>query len=77
MAESRHPKDPREVWKGRHRERGEARFSFTYSDIARAAGVSKKTVQNAASRGEVDPDDLESVIAFVVNRRGRKARRAG
>ncbi len=70
-----HPKDPRVVHKGRHRERGDARFSFTYADIARCAGIAKKTAQNAAALNRFDPENLDSVISFVLAHRARLARR--
>jgi hypothetical protein len=71
----RDPKDPRVVFGGRHRERGPAKFVYTYADIARAAGVAPKTARNAAVRGkrgvdpELDPRSLESVVAFIARRR--------
>jgi hypothetical protein len=73
MEDERNPKDPRVVFAGSHRERGRAKYTFTYEDIATAAGVSLKTVRNAASKheghAELDPRDLESVIRFVLKRR--------
>lgn len=70
MDESPNPKDPRVVFAGRHRERGRAKYSFTYEDIARVSNVSVKTVRNSAvHRAELDPHDLESVIRFVLRRR--------
>ena len=67
------PEDPR-VKLSRHSERGEARFSFTYSDIARVTGLSPRTVRSAAaakpdgSPGELDASDLVSLAAFVARR---------
>jgi hypothetical protein len=73
MEDERNPKDPRVVFAGSHRERGRAKYTFTYEDIATAAGVSLKTVRNAAAKheghAELDPRDLESVIRFVLRRR--------
>lgn len=73
MEDERNPKDPRVVFAGSHRERGRAKYTFTCEDIAAAAGVSLKTVRNAAAkhegRAELDPRDLESVIRFVLKRR--------
>lgn len=66
-------KDPRVVFAGKHRERGPAKYTFTYLDIANAANVSAKTVRNAVARtggeAELDPRDLESVVRFIVRRR--------
>lgn len=73
MDDERNPKDPRVVFAGSHRERGRAKYKFTYEDIAATAGVSLKTVRNAAAKheghAELDPRDLESVIRFVLKRR--------
>jgi hypothetical protein len=62
------PADPR-VRLSRHRERGPKKFFYTYADIARICGLSVASVQTYASRGDFEPGDLESVIAFVVARR--------
>lgn len=64
----------------RHRERGPARFTFTYQDIADLTGMTVAAVRNAASatkRGaaELNPRDLASVVRFVVARQERAARR--
>lgn len=68
--QSPNPKDPRVVFAGRHRERGRAKYSFTYEDLARVANVSVKTVRNAAvHHADLDPHDLESIIGFVLRRR--------
>ncbi len=59
--------------------RGRRRRGFTYQDVAEAAGVSLGTVRNAASRRggrgpELDVESLESVVAYVARRAGRKAK---
>jgi len=60
-----------------HRERGPMRFSYTYADIARAAGVSARTARNAAcgDQPELDPQSLKSVVDYVMSRAGRRYRR--
>jgi len=62
-----HPRDPRA--NPNHHERGPKRFSYTFDDIARAAGLSLGTIKNATSQGKLDPSNLESVIEFVNLRR--------
>lgn len=59
------------------REHGSKRFSFTYEDYAKAAGLSVQTVRSAASTragtiAELDPNDFESVIRFIMKRRSRE-----
>jgi hypothetical protein len=61
-----------------HRERGPKRFSFTYEDIAQAAGIAVGSVKNAAAgrHATLDPNRLESVVEFINRRRGRQEGKA-
>jgi hypothetical protein len=64
-----------------HRERGPARFTFTYQDIADLTGMTVAAVRNAASAtkrvpAELNPRDLASVVRFIVARQERALRRA-
>lgn len=47
-----------------HKERGPAKFYFTYEDIAAATGLSVATVRKKKSHGELDPKDFLSVLRF-------------
>ncbi|OPY03506.1 MAG: hypothetical protein A4E60_00171 [Syntrophorhabdus sp. PtaB.Bin047] len=40
-------------------------FPFTYEDIAQAAGLAPRTVQEAARAGKFDPRDLGSLTAYI------------
>jgi hypothetical protein len=62
--------DPRSKF-SKHRERGPAKHFYTAADVAALAGLSVKTLRNYRADGKVDLDSLESVVAFVVERRGR------
>lgn len=75
----RHPNDPRVTFRN-HRERGPKRFprrrpGWTYASVAAAAGVSEGAVKKAVERGQLDMDDLGSVVDWVAKRRQRRARR--
>ena len=41
------------------------KFSFTYSDLAEAAGLSVEAARKHAQRGNFDPNDLLSVLEFI------------
>jgi hypothetical protein len=69
----RNPRNPR-LHPGHH-ERGEKRWEFTYTDIARAAGVSKETVKKAKVDGRLNPANIGSVAEWIVAARDRAARR--
>lgn len=58
--------NPRLVLKN-HRERGPKKWSFTYADIAKACGITEKTVRNAAAgkSPKIDMTDLVSVYRFI------------
>jgi len=51
-----------------HRERGAKIFTYTYEDLEKITGCKKRTLQIYASRGELDMEDLESVIVFAYKR---------
>lgn len=51
-----------------HKERGPAKWYYTYEDIADLTGLKLASVYNARSRGEFDPDDFDSVIRFIAPR---------
>jgi hypothetical protein len=54
---------------GRHARR----YFYTLEDIARVSGRSVGTIRNSLSKGLFEADDLESVIRFVVSRRGESS----
>lgn len=64
--------NPRVVLKN-HRERGPKKWSFTYADIAKACGITAKTVRNAAAgkSPELDMTDLKSLVRFVAKHKKR------
>lgn len=64
--------NPREQHKGKHRERGPKKFTFTYADIAKACGLKVNTVREYAQRkdGPIDMTEFESVIRFCADRMG-------
>lgn len=41
------------------------KFSFTYGDLAEAAGCSIAAARKHAQRGNFDPNDLLSVLEFI------------
>lgn len=43
------------------------KFDFTYADIAGASGKKVNHVRVDATRGKLDPEDIGSVSAYVVN----------
>lgn len=57
--------------------RGPWRFSFTYADVARAAGCSVYTVKRARSSGALDMSDLRSVMHWCASKATRMAKRKG
>jgi hypothetical protein len=63
-----HEDDPRNKYK--HRERGPARYPYTYRDLAEAVGLKLRSVQNAKSRGEFAWDDMVSVARYIGQHRG-------
>ena len=69
---TRHPHptgtNPRDVPQLHHRERGEGKWRYGYSDIARATGLKRSTVMSYAARGKFDPTDLASVARFIAAR---------
>ena len=54
-------------WKGG---RGKARFTYTYTDIARLTGLTYQTVRKYAALGKYNPSSLESVYMLVTLRQG-------
>lgn len=56
----------------RYRPRGPKRFSYTYEDIARLAGLSLRTVKayGTGTHRRYDPADLGSVMAFILAHKG-------
>jgi hypothetical protein len=44
------------------------KFSFTYGDLAEAAGLSVEAARKHAQRGNFDPNDLLSVLEFIQHR---------
>lgn len=63
------PADPR-IKFPKHKERGPARHSFTYNDLAELLGCKVGTLYNARHRRELDPMDIESVVNYVAPRLG-------
>jgi hypothetical protein len=63
-----HEDDPRN--KRGHKERGPARYSFTYQDLAEAVGLKARSVRNAKVRGEFDWTDLVSVARYIGRHQG-------
>ncbi len=61
-----HPNDPRNNPK--HRERGPKRFEYGYADIAHVAGTSEANVRAHVYKGDLDPEDLASVLRFAFRR---------
>ena len=61
-----HNDDPRR--RPGHRERGMARYSYTYQDLADACGCSVNAVSVAKSRGKFDPHDIVSVARWLRDR---------
>jgi hypothetical protein len=51
-----------------YKDRGPKQFAYTYQDIAKAVGLKVRSVQNARSRGEFDPENLASVAAYINGR---------
>jgi len=45
--------------------RSPTKFSFTYGDLAEAAGCSIAAARKHAQRGNFDPNDLLSVLEFI------------
>jgi len=45
--------------------RSPKKFSFTYGDLAEAAGCSTEAARKHAQRGNFDPNDLLSVLEFI------------
>jgi len=45
--------------------RSPTKFSFTYEDLAEAAGCSIAAARKHAQRGNFDPNDLLSVLEFI------------
>jgi hypothetical protein len=64
----RHGDNPRDVPERRHRERGEKKWLYGYTDIAAATGLTRSTVKVYASMGKFDPADLASVARFIASR---------
>ncbi len=60
----------------KHRERGPKRWSYTYADIAKAAGLSVGTVKNYKKLGRLDPSDLASVAHLICRENRRERRRS-
>lgn len=61
--------NPREVL-SRHAERGPKRFKleFTYADLAYVLGMSEGALRTAVHREQIDPESLESIGQFLVER---------
>lgn len=49
--------------------RGPWRFSFTYADVAAAAGMDERAVKRAKRRGEFNPRDLRSLFGWLMRQR--------
>lgn len=54
--------------KGFGKGRSPTKFSFTFEDYARLAGLSPAAVRKHAQRGKFNPSDLVSVLEFVRDR---------
>jgi hypothetical protein len=63
----RRPENP-----GRTRGAQQKLWVLTYSQIAKWAGLEVRTVQEYASRGQFERDNLESVLEWVNARRRRQ-----
>lgn len=48
--------------------RSPTRFSFTYEDVADAAGCSTGAARKHAQRGNFNPNDLVSILEFIQER---------
>lgn len=48
--------------------RSPTKFSFTYENVAEAAGCSTEAARKHAQRGNYDPNDLLSVLEFIQHR---------
>ena len=51
--------------KGFGQGRSPTKFSFTYEDVADAAGLSIEAARKHAQRGNFDPNDLVSILEFI------------
>ena len=51
--------------------RSPTRFSFTYEDVADAAGCSIEAARKHAQRGNFNPNDLVSILEFIQERLGK------
>jgi len=49
--------------------RGQAKFSYTYGEIARLKGISVESVRNAVCKCVFNPLELESVIDYIRGKR--------
>ena len=65
-----HPRDPRN--NPNHRERGQKKFSQTYTDIAEFLGLSEGHVKRLCYRGKLNPGDLDSIMMYRENKRRKK-----
>ncbi len=62
------PEDPRHNPK--HKERGEARYSYTYRQLSKLLGLRVVTLYSAQSRGDFDIKSIESVAHYICLRQG-------
>ena len=59
--------DPRRVL-GRHRERGPKVIGYTYEEVADFLGMTGGALRVAITRGQVDPQSLESIMEYYLYR---------
>ena len=63
--------DPRRFFGGRHRERGETKWTYGYTEIAEAAGLKLSTVRRQAHT-RFDPRKFTSVVEYIMRARARQ-----
>ena len=63
---------PGKIKRGFGQGRSPTKFSFTYEDVAEAAGCSIQAARKHAQRGNFDPNDLVSILEFIQHRLSKK-----
>lgn len=60
-----------------HRERGPKRFlvEITYSDLANLFEMTEVAVRKAVSRGQIDPESMDSIVDYYQHRRSNSLHR--
>ena len=53
-----------------YKERGPARYTYTYEDLALITGMKVASLHVAKSRGDFDIKDLVSVAEYICRKRG-------